>query len=457
MKTIFSLITCLGFTWAAHAAISDKVILSGKIKKPNNDSLFVEDEAGQVFRSLRLGKSGTFRDTMQLKPGIYHLNDGTEFATLWLKPGFDLQISIDTRRFDETVSFKGAGSAENNYLAGRYLLEEKLESKTSYAYYARLNESGFLSFMDSLQTVRLNFLNKHNKGMDPGFYSLQKMVIDYDKMSNMYSYESMHGYMTGKPDFRVSEQYPDPFKGIELNRGEWAASWEYTNVVSDYLYAITGRDSAIKQGQDYYLVYMKHLDLRVTSPGIRNKLASDVGMSRLGYSKSKDSVYNAVMGMVSDTADRARISDLYAKLKKLHKGAVSQTFSFADRSGKLHTLEDFRGKLVYIDVWATWCGPCIGEMPSLAALQDSLKGKDIVFVSICKSDLRNSWERFLDKKKPEGVQLFAEDNDAAFFKDYVVQGIPRFILIDREGRIIDADAKRPSDARLKTELLDLLK
>lgn len=456
MKTKLILMTGLCLMFSVSALSNDRIILSGKIKKPNSDSLWLEDQSGKVHAYIKVDKSGSFRDTLNLKTGLYDLNDGKEYTSVWLKPGFDLNISIDTRKFDESVKYKGRGASENNYLAGKYLLEEKMESKTSYLYYARKQEKDFLAFMDSLETVRLGFLKRHSKGMGTDFYELQKMLITYDRMSNMYSYESMHAYLTKNSKFKVSDSFPDPFKGIELNREEWVSHFEYTNVISDYLFRLTGRDSGLKHGRDYYMIYMEKLKLHVTNKQIRSKLASNLGNYSMGYTKQIDSLYNFLIEMVTDSSSRTRISAMYEKLKKLVKGSQSQDFSFVDRSGKIYNLDSFKGKLVYIDVWATWCGPCIAEMPALSSLQDSLKGKDIVFVSICKSDLRSSWENFLDKKKPGGVQLFAEDNDAAFFTEYVIQGIPRFILLDREGRIIDADADRPSHPGILKELLNLL-
>ncbi len=456
MKTTINLFLSVCFFLSANAQTGAQIILSGKIKNPTNDSLRIQDAEGKIYGYFKLDKSGTFRDTLNLKTGMYELSDDNEYTSLWLKPGFNLHISIDTRKFDESVKYKGIGASENNFLARKYLFEEKLEFRTSYSYYARKPEKDFLLFMDSLETLRMGFLNKHRKGMDSNFYALQKMLINYDRRGKMHNYESMHAYLTKDPKFRVSEQYPNPFTGIELDRVEWISYYEYTNVVSDYIFRLCNGDSGLKHGRDYYVIYLEKLEQNVANQQIRAKLASDIGNYSLGYTRQLDSLYFKLMDIVTDTASRTRISGLYDKLKMLVKGKKSQDFSFVDRSGKIYNLDSFKGKIVYIDVWATWCGPCIAEMPAMAALQDSLKGKDIVFVSICKSDLRSSWENFLEKKKPGGIQLFAEDNDAAFFIDYVIQGIPRFILLDREGRIIDADAGRPSHPGILQELNKLL-
>ncbi|WP_276979907.1 TlpA disulfide reductase family protein, partial [Flavobacterium filum] len=131
-------------------------------------------------------------------------------------------------------------------------------------------------------------------------------------------------------------------------------------------------------------------------------------------------------------------------------------FEYENINGGKTSLESLKGKFVYIDVWATWCGPCIGEIPALKAVEKEYHGKNIEFVSISIDDKKDveKWKKMVADKELKGIQLFA-DNDwkSDFVKNYAIDGIPRFILIDTEGKIVNADAPRPSDAKLK----DLLK
>ncbi len=96
--------------------------------------------------------------------------------------------------------------------------------------------------------------------------------------------------------------------------------------------------------------------------------------------------------------------------------------------------------------------PCIKEIPSLKQIEEYFEGKDIYFVSICKSDTKERWKKMIEEKELGGIQLFAKDENISFFNDYLVQGIPRFILIDKDGKIIDGNAKRPSNPKLKEEI-----
>lgn len=141
------------------------------------------------------------------------------------------------------------------------------------------------------------------------------------------------------------------------------------------------------------------------------------------------------------------------------KGQPSPTFAYENYKGGVTKLEDFKGKIVYIDVWATWCGPCIGEIPSLKALEQKFHDKDIVFVSISidKAKDKDKWKAMIEKKELAGVQLFA-DNDwnSQFVKDYGIQGIPRFILVGKNGEVINASADRPSSSTIEDVLNELV-
>ena len=142
----------------------------------------------------------------------------------------------------------------------------------------------------------------------------------------------------------------------------------------------------------------------------------------------------------------------------LQKGKPSPKFNYPDVNGNKVSLDDLKGKYVYVDVWATWCGPCKREIPFLKELDTEYKNKDlaIVSLSIDRMENREKWLKMIREEKLQGIQILA-DNDwnSEFVTAYNITGIPRFILIDPEGNIYDANAPRPSDPRLKELLSDL--
>ncbi|HIC30770.1 MAG TPA: TlpA family protein disulfide reductase, partial [Flavobacteriaceae bacterium] len=147
---------------------------------------------------------------------------------------------------------------------------------------------------------------------------------------------------------------------------------------------------------------------------------------------------------------------------ELPKGSESPSFEdYENYAGGTTSLKDLKGKFVYVDVWATWCAPCKAEIPSLKKLDEEYKDKNITFVSISIDDARahkgsmenahEAWKAMVADKELTGVQLFAPNGwQSDFVEGYKINGIPRFILIDPDGKIVTPDAPRPSDEKLKT-------
>ena len=143
---------------------------------------------------------------------------------------------------------------------------------------------------------------------------------------------------------------------------------------------------------------------------------------------------------------------------KLNNSA-SASFDYENHKGGKTKLEDLRGKYVYIDVWATWCGPCRAEIPFLKKVEEKYHGKNIEFVSISVDVDKDheKWVTFVKEKELGGIQLFADKNwNSEFMKSYGINSIPRFILLDPKGNIVKSDAERPSSPALQTELDKLL-
>ena len=162
--------------------------------------------------------------------------------------------------------------------------------------------------------------------------------------------------------------------------------------------------------------------------------------------------YNAIVQYYKKNHDA-----LVAKNKM--NNTISPSFDYENHKGGKTKLEDFKGKYVYIDVWATWCGPCRAEIPSLKKMEEMYHDKNIVFVSISVDVDKDheKWKNFVSEKQLGGVQLFADKNwNSDFMLSYGINSIPRFILIDPNGKVVKGNALRPSSPQLKEELDKLL-
>lgn len=168
--------------------------------------------------------------------------------------------------------------------------------------------------------------------------------------------------------------------------------------------------------------------------------------------KMPEDFANMILKSVAEKSQKDSIQE--ALKRRWIPGTPAPDFKYRDINGKTVSLKDLKGKYVYIDVWATWCGPCKGEIPHLQRLEEKMHGRKIVFVSISCDANRLAWERMVNEKKLGGIQLQIE-GDNAFLSAFGVEGIPRFILLDKKGRVVNAWMSRPSEPETEKVLLGL--
>jgi len=139
-------------------------------------------------------------------------------------------------------------------------------------------------------------------------------------------------------------------------------------------------------------------------------------------------------------------SEAIANLPKIGEPAID--FTYPDKDGNEFSLSSFNSSLVYVDVWATWCGPCTAEIPALKELEHDYHNNNITFLSVSVDTDKEAWLNMVAEKKLGGVQLWA-NGWSAITKSYAISGIPRFMLFDANGNIISLDAPRPSSAEIR--------
>jgi peroxiredoxin len=130
-----------------------------------------------------------------------------------------------------------------------------------------------------------------------------------------------------------------------------------------------------------------------------------------------------------------------ARIDMLKVGAMAPDFPATDVTGKPVKISDFRGKIVILDFWATWCGPCIASMPHTNEVAAHYKDQGVVVMASCTSDTRAAFDTWVKKNQPTYPEMiFSHDpqeraDGRASHKLYGVSGIPQQFIIDREGRV----------------------
>lgn len=120
-------------------------------------------------------------------------------------------------------------------------------------------------------------------------------------------------------------------------------------------------------------------------------------------------------------------------------------------------LKKYKGNVIYLDFWASWCGPCKKEMPYSSKLKEEYKGKDVVFVYMSTDKNAAQWESMIAQLEITGENYRASQKvKQEIVEQFNLQYIPRYVLINKEGKVADANAKRPSDPLVKSDINKLL-
>lgn len=199
--------------------------------------------------------------------------------------------------------------------------------------------------------------------------------------------------------------------------------------------------------------FLKKYGKKITNPTIKAMLAgnlasncmSDIDIDTLD---KYETLFEAINAFVPDHPEivescRAKIEAASA----VQPGRPVPDTVMETVDGRQLRLSSLFGKVLYIDVWATWCGPCLQEAPSFRALAEKYRDDDrICFISISLDSDKDDWVEFVNEEKPFWPQFILDSSNQNDFCGKVgISTIPRFLLIGADGRFIDGDCSRPSD------------
>ncbi|MTI19669.1 TlpA family protein disulfide reductase, partial [Fulvivirga sp. RKSG066] len=178
-----------------------------------------------------------------------------------------------------------------------------------------------------------------------------------------------------------------------------------------------------------------------------------------GISKGLETVYIEFKKDFQDSEYTEQLEEQYNEWLRIGKGQPAPEITGLTLNNDTISLSDLKGKVVYIDVWATWCSPCVKEFPYYQVLEKKLgEQDDIEFLFVSVDQQAENWVSFLSERDiPKGIHI----REGIGFgipsvqESYNMWGVPRYILINRKGEIVDSKAPRPSSGRL-SELIKAL-
>jgi peroxiredoxin len=413
--------------------------------------LKLNNEMGNIKPEI---KNGYFVFSPVLnKPEYFVLTIGNKNYTLYLAPGYNISIPSGTTNPGNISRFSGKGALLNNYIQNDFYMSQCIQNKTNFDSIYSLAPSDFIYCIDSLYNIKTlnleNFILK-NGIKEEVFISTERKRIYYSSAIEKNQYYRDHIFLTNEVPI-LNERYDSYLEKADFNDPDLLHLPDYKKFLSTYFERVGLQDYNSLQNKgkrihftEYSYAWAKRMayEKKVKNYVLYKIMDSYVNSTPIDYSR------NLVLDFFKECTDenyKYLIDKSSKALDKLKKGMPAPEFTFTDVNGIKVGLSDFRGRIVYIDVWNSNCSPCFKEFPVMEKLINKYSNKEIAFIGISFDSDKTLWEKTMRANNLKGIQLFANGWDSQFGRDYMVWSNPRFILIDKNGNFISARAPKPSE------------
>jgi thiol-disulfide isomerase/thioredoxin len=467
-------------------------ILSGKIPYVENESVFlvkVNDyfprfECGNAQIVTSTDSSGYFIfKSDQIKSGFYQVlynNYPVLEYDVYLEPGDSIYFEQPNWNQNPDLKINGKGAEKLNYLVKDF---EILYKNSSYSDTIRSNgfktEMIFKAYIDSIKNIRIQELEA-NKTTPDDLKSRFLNVIQADLANTLLTHlANRNRYMDDSYDyFYPDTSYYSFLENISFDSlfCESSEAKKLAQLFLENRARIEFKDRSEEEWWDENLfwkfnyiteqpksVWTDYLALSTISEFSFGMFSNDFFENLMKFNKKMNEVFYREE---NQKLFHNGISDYL----KLAPGEPAPNFALPDAEGNVVHLNDFKGKIVYLDFWGTWCYPCIQEIPGALKLQEKYKDKPVAFIYVAMEyDDENiaDWKQFilgknerfghfLDNKPFPGIHLVAEKQFSnPDIKPYKLNFAPNYVLIDQNGNLVNARAERPGN--ISEEIDKLLK
>lgn len=452
-------------------ALSQTATIKGKISNPEeqiikfvytNDIITSKPKHEMVVTNL---KDGEFSATISVEePSLIYFSHGSKVAQMYVKPNSNLELTFDTKDFFNTLKIKEENGKENQLITE---LTSAFSDKTTEIYSVQqtlylkdsINLAEFAKKERQLVKEQLDFIEEKGKKLKltNSFINLLKAEINYGSINNLYQIGMKKRVQPDDKAFSFMEEisltenkslksfsyhlavkfyFQHDFYNQKTGNNIEVDKWFLNNMYDKGSKKLTGEIKEVFIASTAYTVISNNWDFLIDS------------IAPKYFKETKNEEYLNLVKPIYD----AYITE---KNKPLPDGANKI-------EGEYNNIEEllaqYKGKVVYIDVWASWCGPCKREMPYSIQLQEKLKGEDVVFLFVAVNDKPENWKAAIKQLGITGEHFFGDQNFSyTFMNKFEIRGIPRYLIADKTGAIVNTNAPRPSHEGVADTLKELLK
>jgi len=412
--------------------------------------MFIMGGPGGSRDTVLLNEDNSFEYTFSEieKPGNYYILSEHDYAPIYIAPGMQLDVYVDKDNFMESLLFAGSGSDINNYKVDK----SRISTRANDDIYAK-DPDVFRMYADSLLAVQQSMLNDQIKddAEDP-FWIQEEGELLYGWAQNLSNYPSYYKYFANVDNVELTESFNSYKEQLDINSSKYLSSAAFKNYVNSAVREVSDAKAKDLEDVNKSLLRLQTAMEMISNKDVLNDFLTSSVIGRMQWNALTE-LQDEIDFFISNCSDTIKINEFngeYEAWKKLAKGQPAFNFEGHDLDGNLVKFSDFKGKYVYVDVWATWCSPCVYEIPFLKTLEADYHDRNIVFISYSIDSDEDAWLKYVPENELGGVQLIGENAwQSKMATEFKVRGVPTFMFFDPDGNIINTKMTRPSDQKTR--------
>ncbi|OWY19084.1 TlpA family protein disulfide reductase [Sphingobacteriales bacterium UPWRP_1] len=446
-----------------------RVIIKGTVINPQSRlmsiSIFANPLTNPFAYTDTLDDNNTFRIAFDLGiPIPVQLLHGRGLSVpMYLEPGDSIVVTANGQNYAGDMKFEGTGVNHQLFLRDF----DRTFAMRGITYnnpdkVRLLDFDAYRKFTDSLRTAQTDFVTAYAQKapLTETFKAYAQILIDYPWATALLNFPNDHARYSGLQTIQIPPNYSNFLEQMKFLNDDAILIPAYVQFIDAFFNsAFNQQVISTTPNYNYDNLYTDQYDFakkilkgksvyytmaRAFAEGCNNGRIENI------LTKYPDFVNTNPYPEYKEVVDY-----MYNANKYLAAGNPAPAFTLESIEGKKVSLSDFKGKVVYLDFWATWCGPCKQQLPHSKVLKEQFAGKDVVFMYVSTDKDRTQWENYVKKEALPGVQLIATGPDAQRIGEvYQVRGIPKYFIIDRNGNIANSKPRRPSEQPVVAQQID---
>ena len=440
-------------------------LVEGMVSSTNQKN--ISFSVGAVLDSARINQDGQFRIEIPLdEPAYGIILFNRSMAEIYLEPGKELMLTIQSDRFPDEIQYDGTLGPVNHYLQLARKLEarSRLPAEKLFA----MEPARFVRVTDSIRDLKLQLLKEYlmrYPGFDSTFVRAQQVDILYSWAARRLAYPANYLIYTKRLVTLPDTYHKDYLSRLDINLNDQLTGRPFREFLLDYL--DFKEILYLEENPPVKDLWFPHSVARFRV--IHKELTDSVVRDWALFEAMKEHLQNYgtthIETFITDFRLTCRnpeylkeIESQYANWEKLARGTPAPALPMITLEGKKTYLADFQGSLVYVNLWASWSDWSLQEYPYWESLREYFEPRGVVFLSLSmdfEKD-RKKWEYLVKERGLTGIHCMQDPASSALQESYYVYEIPRYFLIDKAGKIISVHAPGPSEGMHQT-LTALLK